>query len=112
MTGPVNAIVDHIPLANGASFFDYFNDTLYCTGDVLRRIDLSTKHVTEFGPSDISTGAIVAVDFHRPFPAPADDSIVMIGSGAPDGRIYVTTYSDDFVEPVAFSPTTTSMPPR
>lgn len=98
MADPVNTIVDHIPLTDGASFIDYFNGSLYCSGDSLRRINLSTNEVTEIGPSDVSTGPVLAVDFHRPFGGPVDDDIVIIGEGTPDGRIYATTFSDDFVD--------------
>jgi DNA-binding beta-propeller fold protein YncE len=94
MADPVNTIVDHIPLTNGAGFLEYFNNTLYCTGDGLRRINPSTKQVTEIGTRATSSFAIAAVDFHRPFPVPPD----VIGSGQPDGRIYISTVSDDFVD--------------
>jgi hypothetical protein len=90
MADPVNVIVDHIPLTNGASFFEYFNNRLYCTGGGVRRIDLPTKQVAEIVPPDVATGPITAVDFHRPFPVPPD----VLGSGAPDGRVYVTAYVD------------------
>lgn len=98
MADPVNTIVDHIPLAKGSSFIDYFNGSLYCSGGRLRQIILSTKQVTEVGPSDVSTGPVLAVDFHRPFGGPVDDDIVIVGEGTPDGRIYATTFSDDFVD--------------
>jgi len=90
---PVNEIVDHIPLPNGAMFFEYFNDTLYCTGGTIRRIRLSTKETTEIGPLATFSGAITVVDFHRPFPVPPD----VLGSGTPDGRIYIATTSDSFL---------------
>lgn len=94
MADPVNTIIDRIPLANGAIFFAYFNDTLYCTGPSMRRINLTTKEIAQFGPPATTTGAIAAVDYHRPYPVPPD----ILGSGTPDGRIYVTTFSDNFVD--------------
>lgn len=90
---PLNRIIDHIPLPNGAFSFEYFNDTLYCTGGTTRRIDLRTNAVTEIGPRATFSGAIAAIDFHRPYPVPPD----VLGSGLPDGRLYIATISDSFV---------------
>jgi YVTN family beta-propeller protein len=89
---PLNRIIDQIPLPNGAFSFEYFNDTLYCTGGTTRRINLHTNAVTEIGPSATFSGAIAAIDFHRPFDVPPD----VLGSGLPDGRIYIATISDSF----------------
>jgi len=94
MPDPVNTIVDRIPLpANGVMSFDHFNDTIYCTGDAIRRIKLSTKEIAEIGPPARFSGAIAVVDFHRPFPVPPD----VLGSGTPDGRIYIATIGKDFL---------------
>lgn len=100
MPAPVNEIVDHIPLSNGAMFFEYFNDTLYCTGGTTRRIRLSTKEITEIGPPATFSGAIAVIDFHRPFPVPPD----VLGSGTPDGRIYIATVSDSYLNGAATVP--------
>jgi DNA-binding beta-propeller fold protein YncE len=92
MTGPVNTIVDRIPIA-GLRAFEYFNNTLYCTGSPARRIDLRNKEVKVIGPPGVGSNATALVDFHRPFDVPPD----VVGSGAPDGRIYMTTNSLDHV---------------
>ncbi|AKK25776.1 hypothetical protein AB431_02590 [Mycobacterium sp. EPa45] len=48
----------------------------------------------QIGPQATFSGAIAVVDFHRPFPVPPD----VLGSGTPDGRIYIATVSDSFVD--------------
>jgi YVTN family beta-propeller protein len=89
MPDPVNTIVDHIPLTGGVRSIEYFNDTLYCTGKPPRRIILSNKEIRVIGPPEVDTNATALVDFHRPFDVPPN----VVGSGAPDGRIYMSTNS-------------------
>lgn len=94
MADPMNTIIDRFPLTNGAGFFEYFNDTLYCSGSSIQRINLSTREITQIGPPATWTSAMTAVDFHRPWDVSPD----VIGSGAPEGRIYVATFSDDYAD--------------
>ena len=98
MADPINVVIDRIPLTNGGTFFEYFAGTLYCAGGGAKRINLNTNEVSDVGPSATSSFAVAAVDFHRPFPVPPD----IAGSGAPDGRVYLSTLSDDFYGPGGF----------
>jgi YVTN family beta-propeller protein len=89
MTDPVNVIVDRIPLPSRTDFIEYFNETLYCTGMPSRRINLRTKQIKDIEPA-VASFAIALLDFHRPFNVPPD----VVGSGTPDGKVYITTNTE------------------
>jgi len=65
MADPVNTIVDRIPLTGRTDFIEYFNETLYCTGEPTRRINLRTKQIREI-VAPVASFSIALLDFHRP----------------------------------------------
>jgi hypothetical protein len=71
MTGPINTIVDRISLPDRTDFIEYFNGTLYLSGEPTRRINLRTKEIKAIEPPTASF-AVAIVDFHRPFGVPPD----------------------------------------
>jgi YVTN family beta-propeller protein len=83
MTAPIHTIVDHVPHTESAFFFQVFDDSLYCSGSEITRVDLATNATTVL--ADGHHGACSAiVDFHQPIDPPPDIS----GTSTPDRRIY------------------------
>ena len=85
MADPVNTIVDEIPLSEPAYWIELVNDSLYCGGQKIFRVDVRTKATKVIAKSN-GAGCLALVDFHRPIDLPPD----VAGAGAPDRRIYAS----------------------
>src|ERR1700752_2876266 len=96
MSAPMYTIVDRIALPDRTDFIEYFNESLYCTGSSIRRINLRNKEIKVIDPG-VAAFAIALADYHRPFDVPPD----IVGSGTPDGRIYVATNTEFHIFEIA-----------
>lgn len=83
MTAPIHTIVDHVPHTENAYFFQVFDDSLYCSGSEITRVDLSTNAATVVAAGHHGACSAI-VDFHQPIDPPTDIS----GTSQPDRRIY------------------------
>ena len=84
MAGPINMVVDKIPLPEEVNCLQVYGEVLYTAGGPIKRIDLRNKTVSMIAPNEASA-VLTLVDFHRPIDLPPD----VAGAGAPDRRIYV-----------------------
>lgn len=86
MADPVNTIISEIPNTEDAYFINVFDDSLYCSGGPITRVELLTMETGVIVDDEVA-GCSTIVDFRRPVSVPPD----VAGAGQPDRRIYLAT---------------------
>jgi DNA-binding beta-propeller fold protein YncE len=83
------SIVDRIPFSGPVFSFQLLDGALFCMGDPITRISLPDTSLHPIAPGMVGTWSTV-VDFHRPIDGAED----ILGTGAPDRRIFVVCFED------------------